>query len=436
MKPPSFPARPRVLAAVLLLASSVLGAAPARALSLQDAAELALQNDPRLRAADAQVQSSAAGVDLARAGYLPTASFSGSTGAQRYYLPASLSQAFPLPGVLNPTSGSIRASQPLYNGGLTGAQMASSRGQLEGARADEDATSQRLLLEAATAYLDLERDRVVVDYNQSNLAALQQELSDSNKRFAAGEATRTDVAQATARVAEALAGLKRAMAQGQVGEAAFMRVIGVPPDALASGWPQPPVPANLDQALASAGLTPEVLAAEAQARSARAQIDAARAAWMPKVSLDAQGTAQGDSQFANDRYKDWSVLLKASLPLYEGGATRARVAQAKAQAAVAQAQAEDAHNAVRETITQAWALLQADDELTRAYQSDLEASSLALEDVHKELDAGTRTTKDLLDAERDRLSAQVNLTGSLHDRAVVAFQLLEACGKLKLEDVK
>ena len=276
----------------------------------------------------------------------------------------------------------------------------------------------------------------LVSQIESRFSELQQELSDTNKRFNAGEATRTDVAQATARVAEALAGLKRATAQAEVGEAAFVRVIGVQPDALAAGWPAPPVPGSLDQALASAGLTPEVAAAEAQARSARARIDAARADWWPKVSLDAQGTAQGDSQFANDRYKDWSVLLKASLPFYEGGATRARVAQAKAQAEAAQAQAEDAHNAARESITQAWALLSADDELARAYQADLDASSLALEDVRKELDAGTRTTKDLLDAERDRLSAQVNLTDSLHDRAVVAFELLEACGKLKLEDVK
>ncbi|MBV8062169.1 MAG: hypothetical protein JOY51_01160, partial [Nevskia sp.] len=50
--------------------------------------------------------------------------------------------------------------------------------------------------------------------------------------------------------------------------------------------------------------------------------------------------------------------------------------------------------------------------------------------------AGTRTTKDVLDAERDKVSAQVNLAGSLHDRSVAAFQLLAACGKLRLEDVK
>ena len=91
------------------------------------------------------------------------------------------------------------------------------------------------------------------------------------------------MAQATARVARPWPRLKRAAtAQAEVGEAAFVRVSGVRPDALAAGWPAPPVPASLDQALASAGLTPSVLAAEAE-RAARAPrgIDAARAGWFP-----------------------------------------------------------------------------------------------------------------------------------------------------------
>src|SRR5579884_2670017 len=86
------PFAPWALAAMLL-------AADARALSLQDAAALALQNDPRLRAADAQVAAQAANVDVARAGYFPNASLNVNAGASRYYLPSELSQTFPLPGV-------------------------------------------------------------------------------------------------------------------------------------------------------------------------------------------------------------------------------------------------------------------------------------------------------------------------------------------------
>ena len=276
----------------------------------------------------------------------------------------------------------------------------------------------------------------MIELARANVAALEQELSDTQKRFDAGEATRTDTSQATARLAEAQANLKRSVAQEQVSSAGFLRVIGVAPDRLDEQWPRPQVPATLEDALSNAGLTPAVLAAVAQHESASAQIDAARADYWPTLALNAAAAAQGDSNLAADRYRDWSVQLKATLPLYQGGATRARVSAAKAQASQALAQLDDTKRAAVESITQAWALLQASDELIRAYQADVDASSLALEDVHKELQVGTRTTKDLLDAERDKVSAQVNLATSKRDRAAAAFQLLQACGKLRLEDVR
>jgi len=419
-----------------VLAFAVVAGAPAQAMSLADAASLALQNDPRLRAAGDAVQASSAQVEAARAGFLPSATLSASTGLSRYYLSPALGGAIPIDGPLNPNAASLQASQQLYSGGLTGAQVDASKNQLEGARQNEAGTRQQLLLAAASAYLDVERDRTVIELAGANVAALQQELSDTSKRFQAGEATRTDTSQATARLAEAQANLKRAIAQTKVSEAAFLRVVGVAPDELGLNWPGPQVPASLNAALASAGMTPAVLAADAQRHSAEAQIDAARADWWPKLALNGSAAVQGDSKVAADRYKDWTVQLKATLPLYTGGATRARVAAARAQASQAAANLDDARHAAIESITQAWALLQASDELIRAYQADVEASTLALDDVRKELQAGTRTTKDLLDAERDKVSAQVNLAGSLHDRSVAAFQLLAACGKLRLEDVK
>ena len=419
------------LAAVL-----AASAGSAHAISLGDAASLALQNDPRMRAAGDAVQASSAQVDVARAGYLPSATLSANTGLSRYYLSPALASSIPIDGPLNPTAASIQASQPLYTGGLNSANLAASKNQLESSQQSEANTRQQLLLAAANAYLDVERDRAVIDYAAANVAALQQELSDTQKRYAAGEATRTDTSQAEARLAEAQANLKRSSAQEKVSEASFLRVVGVTPDALGSDWPAPQVPSTLDAALASAGLTPAVLAADAQRRSAEAQIDAARADYWPKLSLNGSATAQGDSNVAADRYKDWTVQLKATLPLYSGGATRARVTAAQAQASQAAANLDNARHAAIEAITQSWAMLQASDELIRAYQADVAASSLALEDARKELQVGTRTTKDVLDAERDKVSAQVNLAGSLHDRAVSAFQLLAACGKLRLEDVK
>ncbi|MDB5985189.1 MAG: hypothetical protein JWR16_242 [Nevskia sp.] len=418
-----------------LLAVSACGAASAHALSLREAAELAVQNDPRMHAAEQAVAASAANVDVARAGYLPSASVSAGSGVQRVYLGGDFPAGIPVPGLMNPYSASVKASQPLYSGGLTGAQMADSRGRLEGSQQDEVATRQQLLLTAATAYLDVMRERTVVELNQKNVLTLQQALDDTNKRFEAGEATRTDVSQANARRAEAEASLKRASAAARVSAAAFVRAIGTEPQNLSSDWPIPLTPASLDQALSAAGLTPSVLAADAQRKSAHAQIAAARAAFLPKVSIDGSASTQDDSQFALDRYDYWSVQLKATLPIYAGGANAARLAAARAAAAQADAQVDDARHAAIQSITQAWANSDAAAEIIAAYQADADASASALDSVQKELQVGTRTTLDLLDAERDLLSAQVNLAGSKHDRAVAGYQLLAACGQLHLGDI-
>lgn len=425
-------------ARVLLAAAVAACALPAQALSLNQAASLALQNDPRLRAAGDAVQAYRAQVDEARAGYRPSASLSASTGLSRYYLSPAITSQLPVnfSGPGNPNNATLQASQPLYTGGLTGAEVDASKNQLEGARQNESGTRQQLLLAAAAAYLDVKRDRIDIELAQANTVALERDLSDTQKRYDAGMATRTDTSQAEARLAEARANLKRAEANTQVSEAAFARIVGVAPDNLSSDWPSPVTPGSLKEALASAGLTPSVLAAEAQRRSAESQIDVARADYYPSLAIDGSAAAQGDTKIAADRYRDWAVQLKATLPLYTGGATRAKVSAAKAQAAQAADQLEDARHAAVESITQSWSLLQAADELIRAYRAEVDAASLSLDDARKELQAGTKTTKDVLDAERDKVSAQVNLAGSQHDRAVAAFQLLAACGRLRLEDVK
>lgn len=420
------PCRPA--AVVLLLACAAL---PAQALSLHEAAERALQADPRLVAADAAVRASAANVELARSGYLPSVNASVEGGRSRLYTQAP----FPQAGSRNPLAWGLVASQPLYTGGLVGAQLAAAKSRLLGAEASEAGARQQLLLAASSAYLDVKRDRDVIGLNQATVATLQQAQADAQKRFKAGEATKTDLAQAAARVAEAQASLQRAVANAAFSSASFERLVGLSPDSLDADWPRPAVPASLAEALTSAGATPAVRAADAQTRSAQAQIDATRAARLPRLSIEGEASDADDTQFTYDRLTYWSVQLKATLPLYEGGATRARVAEARANAAQAAAQAQDLRQQTVESITQSWALLQAAQDVIRAYEADVEASELALDSVRKELAVGTRTTLDLLDAERDLLSARVNLAASRHDRAVASLQLLAASGQLRLESI-
>lgn len=414
-----------------LFSLALAAALPAEALSLHEAAEQALQLDPRLSAANQAVAASAANVDLAKSGFLPTLNASVEGGRSHLYTKAR----FPQPGQRDPLSWGVVASQPLYTGGLISAQLEAAKSRLEGAQQNENGTRQQLLLAASTAYLDVMRDRAVIELNEATVGTLEQARADAQKRFKAGEATKTDLAQANARLAEAQAGLERARANAAISTAAFERVVGTPPSALASEWPSPAVPETLAEALAKAGATPAVLAAEAQRRAATAQIAAAKSARLPRLSIEGEASDVDDQQFTYDRLSYWSVQLKATLPIYEGGATSARVAEARANAAQADALAADQRRQTAESITQSWALLKAAQDVIQAYESDVEASTLALDSVQKELAVGTRTTLDLLDAQRDLLSAKVNLAASRHDRAVAALQLLAASGQLRLDSI-
>ena len=132
---------------------------PVSAMSLREAAERALQNDPRMQAADSAVQSSRAGVDEAKAGYRPTVSLAASVAAQGIHLQSDLPPGIVLPDVMNPAALSLHASQPLYSGGLTDANIKSSQQALASSEQAETETRQGLLLETATAYLEVARDR-------------------------------------------------------------------------------------------------------------------------------------------------------------------------------------------------------------------------------------------------------------------------------------
>ena len=415
-------------AAVAAAVAALFVTVQADALSLREAAERALQNDPRLVAAHRAAEGSAAEVDAAKAGYRPTVNASVTGGRSRLYTNAQ----FPVAGLRNPLAWGLTASQPIYTGGLVTAQLDAARAQLDGALENEAATKQQLLLAASSAWLDVKRDRAVIALNETNVQRLEQALGDTDKRLKAGEATKTDLAQARARLAEAQAALERARATAEVSSVAFTRVVGTSPDALPGDWPQPAVPASLGEALAAADATPAVRAAEAEALAAKSRITAEKAGYLPRLSLEGEANDADDSTFTYDRQTYWSVQLRATVPIYAGGAVAARVSAARANADAARAQAADARRATQEQIAQAWTLYRVAGQVIAAYEADVEASELALDSVRKEQAVGTRTTLDLLDAQRDLLAAGVNLAASRHDRSVAALQLLAASGKLNL----
>ena len=214
------------LGSALLL---VLSGQPAGAQSLEEALANAYVSNPTIESQRAQLRATDELVPQALSGYRPTVEAGADAGYSRARTRAGSRE---INSNLAQRGVDLSVVQPLYSGGRTQAGTKRAEALVEAQRADLLSTEQSVLLDGATAYLDVVRDQAVVDLNVNNEQVLRRQLDASRDRFNVGEITRTDVSQAESRLARALS--DRIQAEGQLSSsrAIYARVIGSPPGRL------------------------------------------------------------------------------------------------------------------------------------------------------------------------------------------------------------
>ena len=168
----------------------------------------AYQNNPQLNAQRAAVRATDETVPQALSGYRPRISLSATAGEQ--YLDQLTKTSGPNvnPATYSHTSGATGLqtyggtfSQTLLNGFATASRTRQAEQLVSAARETLRLTEQTVLLNAATAYMNLIRDAAILDLQRRNVEVLQEQLRQTRDRFDVGEVTRTDVAQAELRLA-------------------------------------------------------------------------------------------------------------------------------------------------------------------------------------------------------------------------------------------
>src|SRR4051812_29222780 len=212
--------------------------------TLEGALVFAYQNNPQLNAQRAAIRSVDENVPTALAGYKPRVS--GTTSLTEQYLDTTTkSVGVAGPPVYSQQKGAVAVSnfgmtttQTLYNGFQTGNRTRQAEGQVFGARELLRTAEQTVLLNAATAYMNHLRDAAILEVQRSNVNVLEVTLRQTRDRFAAGEVTRTDVAQAESSLAAGRSQLAVAESNYVTSRAQYRQVIGVePPARLAPATP-------------------------------------------------------------------------------------------------------------------------------------------------------------------------------------------------------
>ena len=188
----------------------MLGCAGAAADTLEWALVQAYQNNPSLNAQRASLRATDENVPQALSGYRPKLSVT-ANGGYNYSstLAHTVIQAV-FPNTVSYTNFAepfqqrgvaATATQTLYNGIQTANKVRQAESQVMGARETLRVTEQQVLLDAATAYMNLLRDQAILELNRRNVEVLTEQLKQTRDRFNVGEVTRTDVAQAESRLA-------------------------------------------------------------------------------------------------------------------------------------------------------------------------------------------------------------------------------------------
>lgn len=429
-----------LLAGVALVGVALIAPEVASAETLEDVLSSAYATNPTLQARRARLRAADEGVPQALANWRPTVTLSGDVGRGKYENNQQVLVGRDM--YRSPKDYALTVSQPLYRGGRTVAQTQQAESVVMAERALLQATEETVLLNAATAYLNVVRDEAVLKLNINNEQVLRRQLEAAQERFRVGEITRTDVSQAEARLSRATADRVAAEGALQNSRANFINVVGRPPEAPQVPQSATSVPGSFDEVKAvTLAKNPNVVAADWTATAAKEGIDLVFGELLPTVSLNGQYERSLDNtRFADGSggiNKGESVTLQATLnvsvPLYEGGGTYSRVRAQKHTYGQRRIEADQARRDSLETATRGWEDLQAARARTRSYESQIRASEMALAGVEEEAKVGSRTVLDVLDAEQELFDARVNLVRAQHDEMVAAFQVKSALGQMTAE---
>lgn len=413
-----------------------------RADTLSRALTSAYQKNPQLNSQRAVVRATDESVPQALSGYKPVVSATARTGPV-YTNSVAQGATGGVPGSTRTVSTAsqsavgVIATQNIYNGFQTTNRVRQAESNTSAAREALRVAEQTVLLNAATAYMDLLRDSALLELQRRNVEVLQEQLRQTRDRFNLGEVTRTDVAQTEAQLAQGRATVLSAEAQYGKSRANYRQTIGMEAGVLQSGAPVDHLtPRRLESAIEIARARhPSVGAAMYGIDAAVLQVKINEGSLYPQAQLIAGVNQTWDVNPVT--LFNAFVQAQVTIPIFNAGPTGATdtfsaIRQAKETVGQKRMDLDTTRDQVQANVVTAWGQLEAAKAQILATQAQVASSEIALSGIREEARVGQRTTFDILFAQQNLVNARAALVIAQHDRVVASYTLLSAVGDLNL----
>lgn len=428
----------RTVAAVLLLASAH---AVVRANPLEVEMRNVLDNHPGLKAARLTAGAADDRLRAAQAAFYPKLTVSGDKGRESidstsYQNFAERTKSPVQSSTLNREKLSVVGEINLFSGGRDVAAVRAAEMESGIQKANLQAQTQDVLLEALVAYLQVARYQTLIGLAKLNEQTTQQQLELEAKRVEGGGGIAVDVLQARTRlqiVRERRVfyeqGLRDAMAN-------YEQVFGRAPDLATIQDLQhfnEKLPKSIGDAM-SQGLenSPRLQAATLQIQKTKSMLEMEKSGLMPRIDLVANNV-QDRNVLQVARREENSVLMRLNWQLYSGGDTVARMSAAVKDNEESLERESLMKNKVSEAIRISWNQVINGSERLELLDSAAEISRDVMNNRKRLRDAGKESAVIVLDAEVEYFGVLSNKVNAMYDTRIGSYRLLAAMGLLQPE---
>lgn len=409
-------------------------------LALAEAVDLALCNNPQIKAAWASIKVQAGSIGEARAMYLPTLSattsfirthsaYPGSTVA------ATTTEGETIYGTLN---------WRLFDFGGREANRKSANSLLVAAITHHDAILQRTLADVIQAYFDAHTAKATLQAKEQSETIARSTLETAQRREARGAVARSDTLQAATGLAKATLEKNRAIGAYQKALSVLVYMLGVPtqmsiilPDDIKDGGVMESE--KLDDWIKIAAEThPAILSARAQLESSRQKITSTRSEGLPKVDFSAsyyqngypgQGLSRTDSQVS-------TIGISISFPLFDGFSRTYKIRGSEAQAEQRKAELQDMEQNTLMEVVKAFADAVASLGNLQASENLLNTAQESLYTSQRKYDKGAADILEILNTQTALGDARQERIRSLAEWRSSRLRLLASVGLMGGEAVR
>lgn len=413
-----------------------------RPVSLADALNIALAHSPAIQKARKALETEQGLMVQTRAIVLPRV---GVSGNYRALEPSNVdTPPVDIPGFTFGTDQSwqaqVRLVQSIYEGGRMLSAIRTTRLLKQRSLLNYNVAVLDLVLRVRTDYYSVLLAEQQISVQEASVALLMRELADTTRRFEAGVVPRFNVLRSEVELANARPRLSRARNQLRIARNVLVNTLGA--DVPAGAGEN--IPVQLSDPLTAEPLQLELPDAVKLAFRQREELEllrvtkalkreegiVAKAGYKPR--LEAFGGYEARSSIFSsdltDELHGWQTGVQLTWDIFDGGSTRGRVMQAKAQEDLASIELDDAARRIELEVRTAHSTFVEAREVLESQKKVLEQAEEALRLASARSEAGTGTQLDVLGAQTALTEARSIQAEALHAYAVARARLERSVG--------